>query len=105
GHRGVEADLAHGMAGGAKTEAFQHSAIGKYEQRGRLGIVPAALRAAGTFTMRRAPGGCSAGLLLLRHRFSYHGLLVAYSVCRSNTRPVLATAIFVGKGRISGVDR
>jgi hypothetical protein len=35
---------------------------------------------------RRVPGGCGTGWLLLRHWFSGHGLLVAYSVCGRNTR-------------------
>ncbi len=40
GHRGIEADLADGVAGGAQPKAFQHGAVGKNEQRGRLGVVP-----------------------------------------------------------------
>ena len=35
GHRGVEADLADGDAGGARALAFDHGAVGKNEKRGR----------------------------------------------------------------------
>ena len=41
GHRGIEADLADGMAGGAKAEAFEHRAVGQHQERRRLGLVPA----------------------------------------------------------------
>ena len=40
GHRGVETDLAHGVAGRAETDAFEHGAVGKHQERRRLGIVP-----------------------------------------------------------------
>jgi hypothetical protein len=40
GHRGVEADLADGMAFGPQAKTFQHRAIGKHEQRGRLVVRP-----------------------------------------------------------------
>jgi uncharacterized protein YqeY len=33
GHRGVEADLAHRMAGGAEAEAFEHGAVGQHQKR------------------------------------------------------------------------
>jgi hypothetical protein len=83
GHRRIEADLAHGVAGGAKAEAFQYSAIGKQEQCRWRGVLPATLT---IILARRVPGGCGTGWLLLRHWFSGHGLLVAYSVCGRNTR-------------------
>ena len=40
GHRGVEADLADGMAFGPQAKTFQHRAIGKHEQRGRFVVRP-----------------------------------------------------------------
>ncbi len=40
GHRGVEADLAHGVAFGAEAKAFQHRAVGEHEERGRLVVRP-----------------------------------------------------------------
>src|SRR5258707_576114 len=40
GHRRVEADLAHRMAGGTEAETFKHRAIREHEQRSRLRIVP-----------------------------------------------------------------
>ena len=40
GHRGVEADFADGMAGGAEADAFEHGAVGQHQQRRRLGFVP-----------------------------------------------------------------
>src|SRR5262249_52286356 len=90
-HRGIEADLAHGMTGSAKAEAFQHSAIAKHEQRRRRGVLPAAVPATlAIIVPRRVPWyvrrGCATGWLLLRHWFSGHGLLFAYSVCGRNTR-------------------
>ena len=39
-HRGVEADFADGVAFGAKTETFEHGAVGKDEQRGRFEVRP-----------------------------------------------------------------
>ena len=41
GHRGVETDLADGLPGRAKTDAFEHGAIGQHQERRRLGLVPA----------------------------------------------------------------
>src|SRR5580700_7046968 len=40
GHRGVEADFAHRLSGGAEADAFEHRAVGEHEQRRRLGILP-----------------------------------------------------------------
>ena len=40
GHRGVEADLADGVALRAEAEALQHGAIGKHEERGRFVVRP-----------------------------------------------------------------
>ena len=40
GHGGVEAHLAHRMAGRAEAHAFDHGAVGEHEQRGRLGLRP-----------------------------------------------------------------
>ncbi|MGY3440263.1 hypothetical protein ACVW17_000264 [Bradyrhizobium sp. USDA 4473] len=40
GHRGVEADLADGVAFGAETEAFQHGTIGEHKERGRFVVRP-----------------------------------------------------------------
>ena len=40
GHRGVEADLADGVAFRAEAKAFQHGAIGKHEERGRFVVRP-----------------------------------------------------------------
>ncbi len=66
GHRGVEADLAGGGAGGAEAEAFQDRAVRQYQNRRRLGLVPG---------IRRSSGGGRFGL--------GHGLLVAYYRKRS----------------------
>jgi len=43
GHRGVEAHLTHGMAGGAEAEAFQHRSVGEHEERRGLRLGPAAI--------------------------------------------------------------
>ena len=67
GHRGVEADLADRVAGGAEAKAFQHGAVGQHQKRRRLGLSPSV--AGG------GPGGA-------RRRLG-HGLLVAYYMCRS----------------------
>src|SRR6516162_2250567 len=40
GHRGVEADLAHGIAGGAEAEPFEYGAVGKDKERRRPGLDP-----------------------------------------------------------------
>ncbi|MGY4482600.1 hypothetical protein ACVWWR_001791 [Bradyrhizobium sp. LM3.2] len=40
GHRGVEADLADGLAFGPETKAFEHRAVGKHQQRGRFVVRP-----------------------------------------------------------------
>jgi hypothetical protein len=40
GHGGVEADFADGLAFRAEAKAFQHGAVGKHEERGRLVIRP-----------------------------------------------------------------
>ncbi len=40
GHRGVEADFAHGMTFRAEAKAFQHGAIGEHEERGRFEVRP-----------------------------------------------------------------
>ena len=42
GHGGIEADLADGVAGRAKTEAFEHGAVGQHQERRRRGLVPEA---------------------------------------------------------------
>jgi len=39
-HRGVEAYFADCVALGAEAKAFQHGAIGKHEERGRLVVRP-----------------------------------------------------------------
>src|SRR5262249_60631755 len=43
GHRGVEADLADRVPGGAKALSFEHGAVSKDEERGRFGIDPAVM--------------------------------------------------------------
>ena len=40
GHRGVEADLAHGVAFRAEAKTFQHGAIGEHKERGRFVVRP-----------------------------------------------------------------
>jgi hypothetical protein len=40
GHRGVEADLADGVAFRAEAKTFQHGTVGKHEERGRFVIRP-----------------------------------------------------------------
>ena len=40
GHRGVEADLANGVAFGAEAKTFQHGAVGEHQQRGRFVVRP-----------------------------------------------------------------
>ena len=54
GHRGVEADLADGVAGGAKAKAFEHGTVGQHEQRRRLGLVPELLGSAVVSASARA---------------------------------------------------
>ena len=41
GHRGVEADFADRVAGGAEAEAFENGAVGEHEEGGRYGFRPA----------------------------------------------------------------
>ncbi|MGY2938896.1 hypothetical protein ACVWZ6_008498 [Bradyrhizobium sp. GM6.1] len=43
GHRGVEADLADGLAFGAEAKAFEHRAVGKHQQRGRFVVRPSVI--------------------------------------------------------------
>jgi len=52
GHRGVEADLAHRMAGGAKAMTFQHRAVGEHQHGRGRGLRPAAR---GLFVVHEAP--------------------------------------------------
>ena len=40
GHRGVEADLADGVAFRAEAKALQHGTVGKHEERGRFVVRP-----------------------------------------------------------------
>ena len=40
GHRGVEADLADGVAFRAEAKTFQHGTVGKHEERGRFVVRP-----------------------------------------------------------------
>ena len=42
GQRGVEADLADRVAGGAKTGPLQHGSVSQHQQRGGLGLGPSA---------------------------------------------------------------
>src|SRR5262249_22592850 len=89
-HRGVEADLADRMAGGAEALSFKDGAVGKDDERRRFGLGP-------TVTARLSPlvaanSGLKSGLLglglpktrsgqwLAAQWFAPHGLLVAYCV-------------------------
>src|SRR5207302_9102021 len=86
GHRGIEADLADRMAGGAKAKALQQCAVGKDEQRGRFGIVPnvdTAMHSAMDFRppRRRRVRKARPGHWLAAH---VTGLLVAYYVSGRN---------------------
>ena len=40
GHRGVEADLADGVAFRAEAKTLQHGTVGKHEERGRFVVRP-----------------------------------------------------------------
>jgi hypothetical protein len=73
GHRGIEADLADGMSGGAEPDSFQHRAVREHEQGGGFWLRP------------------SVGWIVL---CLGHGLLVAYYVldgkdvlCMFSTHP------------------
>lgn len=109
GHRGIEADLAHRMAGRAETLAFEHGAVGEDEQRSRLMLLPAAMlpldrgRAAKSgFTLcldlclglRLGLRTMGSGLRLAAHvatvRVRTLGLLVAYYMSRRNRGSLLA---------------
>ena len=59
GHGGVEAHLAHRMAGRAEAHAFDHGAVGEHEQRGRPWAPPRFARLGGAG--ERLPASASAG--------------------------------------------
>ena len=43
GHRGVEADLADRLAGGAEADAFEHGAVGQHQEGRGFGLGPAGI--------------------------------------------------------------
>src|SRR5215470_7634475 len=113
GHRGVEADLADRVPGGAKALSLEHGAVSKDEERGRFGLDPAVMvrlstAVAGKSGLKsgwrslRLPKACSGQLFLAQwlaaQWLARHRLLVAYYMSRRNHRAVLAT-IFMRKAR------
>src|SRR6516225_5440277 len=107
-HRGIEADLADRVPRGAEALSFEYGAVGKDEERSRLGLNPAVMvelrppiaprsGLKGGVRSLRPPQACSGRLFparwLAAQWLAGHGLLVAYYMSRRNHRWALATIL------------
>src|SRR5262249_47482716 len=112
-HRGIEADLSDRVPGGAEALSFEYGAVGKDEERSRLGLNPAvmvglrppiaprsglkgglrSLRPPQARSGRLSPARWLAAQWLAAQWLAGHGLLVAYYMSRRNHRWALATIL------------